>query len=156
MTDREHIEQLEEEVRQLRALLMPVFVPPPEWNLTKAEVDLLRLLATRPFVTPDIAATAIEIDRPTLGVLIYRLRKKVAEVEIKNDRGRGYYVEPWHKELILQKSSNWIKAHEIEIGDHVNMLRVFDLVVQVDTDRLEKLVRLVHYVKRILGPGGDE
>lgn len=147
---RERLEELEEEVRQLRELLLPVFIPPEEWELTPAEVDVLRLLATRSFVTKDIAAVAIDVDAKTLAVLISRLRRKVRGIEIKNQRDRGYFLEPWHKEAILQSSREWIRTHELEVADHENLVRVFEMISKVDADRLERVLRLVRYVQKFL------
>lgn len=152
MREKTRIEELEEEVRQLRKILMPGFIAPAEWKLTAQELGVVRLLVTRPYVTSEMVAIVLEIDKRVLMTVLSHIRKKVPkEIKIKNDRDRGWYMETWDKEAVLKYSAEWMSSHTIEnIYDHLNVLRVFEMVASVDVRKLVRLLGLVKYVQKTM------
>ena len=104
----EKIEELEGQVRQLKKLLVPVFITPIEWGLTRKQQALFSMLLTRDLVTRDMldaAAIAGASSTPNYGnVIIYQLRKKLKKfgVQVKNEWGRGWRLvdrKTWQKRL---------------------------------------------------------
>ncbi len=104
----EKIEELEGQVRQLKKLLVPVFITPIEWGLTRKQQALFSMLLTRDLVTRDMldaAAIAGASSTPNYGnVIIYQLRKKLKKfgVQVKNEWGRGWRLvdrKSWQKRL---------------------------------------------------------
>ncbi|WP_279110825.1 helix-turn-helix domain-containing protein [Bartonella apis] len=96
---REKIEELEEQVRQLKKLLVPVFVTPIEWGLTAQQQTLFCMLLTRDLVTRDMF-NAVAITRPSTknesnqccDMSVCQLRKKLKKygIHIKNEWGLGW------------------------------------------------------------------
>ena len=105
----EKIEELEEQVRQLKKLLVPVFITPIEWGLTRKQQALFSMLLTRDLVTRDMldaAAIAGASSTPNYGnVIIYQLRKKLKKfgIQVKSEWGVGW-------RLVDRK--NWQKRFE--------------------------------------------
>ena len=106
---RETIEELKEQVRQLKKLLVPIFVTPVEWCLTRKQQALFCMLLKREIVTRDMLDAA-EITgasiTPNYGnVILYQLRKKLKKfgVQVKNVWGVGW-------SLVDRK--NWQKRFE--------------------------------------------
>ena len=102
---RDRIDELEEEVRQLRRQLLPVIALPTAWGLTRKEAQLLRALRA---ASPNIVGRERALlalygfdDVPTDGVLntfLSRLRRRLAEsgvpVVIENRYGEGWRLSP--------------------------------------------------------------
>lgn len=105
----EKIEELEGQVRQLKKLLVPVFITPIEWGLTRKQQALFSMLLTRDLVTRDMldaAAIAGASSTPNYGnVIIYQLRKKLKKfgIQVKSEWGVGW-------RLVDRK--NWQKRFE--------------------------------------------
>lgn len=105
----EKIEELEEQVRQLKKLLVPPFVTPAEWRLTRKQQALFSMLLTRDIVTRDMldaaAITGTSITPNYGNVILYQLRKKLKKfgVQVKNVWGVGW-------SLVDRK--NWQKRFE--------------------------------------------
>lgn len=104
----EKIEELEGQVRQLKKLLVPVFITPIEWGLTRKQQALFSMLLTRDLVTRDMldaAAITGASSTPNYGnVIHYQLRKKLKKfgVQVKNEWGRGWRLvdrKSWQKRL---------------------------------------------------------
>lgn len=108
---REKIEELEEQVRQLKKLLVPVFVTPVEWRLTAQQQTLFCMLLTRDRVTRDMF-NAVAITRPSTknesnqccDMSVCQLRKKLKKygIHIKNEWGLGWRLvdrKCWEKRL---------------------------------------------------------
>lgn len=107
----EKIEELEEQVRQLKKLLVPIFVTPVEWCLTAQQQTLFCMLLTRDLVTRDMF-NAVAITRPSTknasnqcsDMAVYHLRKKLKKygIHIKNEWGLGWRLvdrKSWQKRL---------------------------------------------------------
>lgn len=105
------IEELEEQVRQLKKLLVPAFVTPVEWGLTAQQQTLFCLLLTRDRVTRDMF-NAVAITRPSTknesnqccDMSVCQLRKKLKKygIHIKNEWGAGWRLvdrKTWQKRL---------------------------------------------------------
>ena len=110
-SQREKIGELEEQVRQLKKLLVPVFVTPIEWGLTAQQQTLFCMLLKRDLVTRDMF-NAVAITRPSTknisnqccDMSIYHLRKKLKKygIQIKSEWGRGWRLvdrKNWQKRL---------------------------------------------------------
>ena len=104
----EKIEELEEQVRQLKKLLVPPFVTPAEWHLTRKQQALFCMLLNRDLVTRDMldaAAITGASSTPNYGnVILYQLRKKLKKygVHVKNEWGVGWRLvdrKNWQKRL---------------------------------------------------------
>ena len=104
----EKIEELEEQVRQLKKLLVPAFVTPVEWGLTRKQKALFCMLLTRDLVTRDMldaAAITGASSTPNYGnVLLYQLRKKLKKfgIQVKSEWGLGWRLvdrKSWQKRL---------------------------------------------------------
>ena len=111
----EKIEELEGQVRQLKKLLVPVFITPIEWGLTRKQQALFSMLLTRDLVTRDMldaAAIAGASSTPNYGnVIIYQLRKKLKKfgVQVKNEWGVGWRLvdrKTWQKRLTDAGANN--------------------------------------------------
>lgn len=105
---RETIEELKEQVRQLKKLLVPVFVTPIEWRLTRKQQALFCMLPTRELVTRDMLdaadITGASITPNHGNVVLYQLRKKLKKfgVQIKTEWGVGWRLvdrKSWQKRL---------------------------------------------------------
>ena len=108
---REKIGELEEQVRQLKKLLVPPFVTPVEWCLTGQEQTLFCMLLTRDRVTRDMF-NAVAITRPSTknaanqccDMAVCHLRKKLKKfgVQVKTEWGLGWRLvdrKSWQKRL---------------------------------------------------------
>ena len=108
---REKIEELEEQVRQLKKLLVPIFVTPVEWCLTAQQQTLFCMLLTRDLVTRDMF-NAVAITRPSTknasnqcsDMAVYHLRKKLKKygIQVKSEWGVGWRLvdrKSWQKRL---------------------------------------------------------
>ena len=111
----EKIEELEGQVRQLKKLLVPAFVTPIEWGLTRKQQALFSMLLTRDLVTRDMldaAAITGASSTPNYGnVILYQLRKKLKKfgVQVKNEWGRGWRLvdrKTWQKRLTDAGANN--------------------------------------------------
>lgn len=109
------IEELEEQVRQLKKLLVPPFVTPVEWGLTRKQQALFCMLLKRDLVTRDMldaaAITGTSITPNYGNVILYQLRKKLKKygIQIKNERGRGWRLvdrKTWQKRLTEAEANN--------------------------------------------------
>ena len=107
----EKIEELEEQVRQLKKLLVPIFVTPVEWCLTAQQQTLFCMLLTRDLVTRDMF-NAVAITRPSTknasnqcsDMAVYHLRKKLKKygIQVKSEWGVGWRLvdrKSWQKRL---------------------------------------------------------
>ena len=105
------IEELEEQVRQLKKLLVPIFVTPVEWCLTGQEQTLFCMFLKRDLVTRDMF-NAVAITRQSTknasnqccDMAVYHLRKKLKKygIHIKNEWGVGWRLvdrTSWQKRL---------------------------------------------------------
>lgn len=108
---REKIEELEEQVRQLKKLLVPIFVTPVEWCLTAQQQTLFCMFLKRDLVTRDMF-NEVAITRPSTknasnqccDMSVYHLRKKLKKygIYIKSEWGRGWRLvdrKSWQKRL---------------------------------------------------------
>lgn len=108
---RDTIDELKEQVRQLKKLLVPPFVTPVEWGLTAQQQTLFCMLLKRDLVTRDMF-NAVAITRPSTkntsnqcsDMAVYHLRKKLKKygIQIKNEWGRGWRLvdrKNWQKRL---------------------------------------------------------
>ena len=104
----EKIEELEDQVRQLKKLLVPPFVTPVEWCLTRKQQALFCMLLTRDLVTRDMldaaAITGASITPNYGNVILYQLRKKLKKfgVQVKTEWGLGWRLvdrKTWQKRL---------------------------------------------------------
>ena len=99
MTPADELDQLREENRQLRALLVDAQPTPKEWGLTRQEQWVYRCLAARAVATRDQiyqAASAGKVqDEQIVNVLVYRIRRKLKPhgIGITNHWGVGYSLE---------------------------------------------------------------
>lgn len=107
---RDRIDELEEEVRQLREVAFGQdLIPPLAWRLTPTEATLVRLLVRHPLVrweTFEAAMTAArwdwEAEPKILDVYVSKLRKKLGPfgVEIVTQWGRGWGLRPSAREQV--------------------------------------------------------
>lgn len=111
----EKIEELEEQVRQLKKLLVPVFITPIEWGLTRKQQALFCMLLTRDLVTRDMldaAAISGASSTPNYGnVILYQLRKKLKKygIQVKSEWGVGWRLvdrKNWQKRLTEAEANN--------------------------------------------------
>lgn len=90
---RDTIDELKEQVRQLKKLLVPPFVTPAEWGLTRKQQALFSMLLTRDIVTRDMldaaAITGTSITPNYGNVILYQLRKKLKKygIQVKSEWG---------------------------------------------------------------------
>lgn len=106
---RDRVDELEETVRQLRALASEAR-PLPQWvpYLTRREETMLRLFLARESVSIEAMETVIhDGDAKSynlLSVYVFKLRSKLAKfgVTIKTLHGRGYSLTPESKALFSQ------------------------------------------------------
>lgn len=105
---RDTIDELKEQVRQLKKVLVPPFVTPAEWGLTRKQQALFSMLLTRDIVTRDMldaaAITGSSITPNYGNVILYQLRKKLKKfgVHVKNEWGVGWRLvdrKSWQKRL---------------------------------------------------------
>lgn len=114
----EKIEELEEQVRQLKKLLVPIFVTPVEWCLTAQQQTLFCMLLTRDLVTRDMF-NAVAITRPSTknasnqcsDMAVYHLRKKLKKygIQVKSEWGVGWRLvdrKSWQKRLTEAEANN--------------------------------------------------
>ena len=111
----EKIEELEEQVRQLKKLLVPAFVTPIEWRLTRKQQALFCMFLKRDLVTRDMLDAAAITGRsitPNYGnVILYQLRKKLKKfgIQVKSEWGRGWRLvdrKTWQKRLTEAEANN--------------------------------------------------
>lgn len=109
------IEELEEQVRQLKKLLVPIFVTPVEWCLTRKQQALFCMLLKREIVTRDMLdaaeITGASITPNHSNVILYQLRKKLKKfgVQIKTEWGVGWRLvdrKSWQKRLTDAEANN--------------------------------------------------
>ncbi|WP_295894886.1 helix-turn-helix domain-containing protein [uncultured Bartonella sp.] len=107
-TQRDTILELEEQVRQLKKLLVPPFVTPAERHLTRKQKALFCMLLNRDLVTRDMLdaadITGASITPNHGNVILYQLRKKLKKFgfELKNEYGLGWRLvdrKKWQKRL---------------------------------------------------------
>ena len=105
---RDTIDELKEQVCQLKKLLVPPFVTPAEWRLTRKQQALFCMLLTRDLVTKDMLyaaeITGKSISPKYCDVILYLLRKKLKKFgfEFKNEYGVGWRLvdrKSWQKRL---------------------------------------------------------
>ena len=105
---RDTIDELKEQVCQLKKLLVPPFVTPIEWRLTRKQQALFCMFLKRDLVTRDMldaAAITGASSTPNYGnVILYQLRKKLKKfgVQVKNEWGVGWRLvdrKNWQKRL---------------------------------------------------------
>ena len=105
---REKIGELEEQVRQLKKLLVPIFVTPVEWGLTRKQQALFCMLLKREIVTRDMLdatdITGTSITPNYVNVILYQLRKKLKKfgIQVKSEWGVGWRLvdrKSWQKRL---------------------------------------------------------
>lgn len=105
---REKIGELEEQVRQLKKVLVPVFVTPVEWGLTRKQQALFCMLLKREIVTRDMLdaaeITGASITPNHSNVILYQLRKKLKKfgIQVKTEWGVGWRLvdrKNWQKRL---------------------------------------------------------
>lgn len=104
---REKIGELEEQVRQLKKLLVPAFVTPAEWGLNRQEQSLFCMFLRREIVTRDMFDAAITTTSNTpryCDIILCNLRKKLKKFgfEFKNQWGVGWRLvdrKSWQKRL---------------------------------------------------------
>jgi len=107
-TQRDTILEREEQVRQLKKLLVPAFVTPIEWRLTRKQQALFCMFLKRDLVTRDMldaaAITGASISPNYGNVILYQLRKKLKKygIHIKSEWGVGWRLvdrKTWQKRL---------------------------------------------------------
>lgn len=94
-------ERLQEQVRRLQEMLVPPFVIPENWGLTKTQKRTLAILLSENFITKSRLFTGLYGDRldppgeETMGALLCFLRKKLAPlgIVITTIWGEGYRLE---------------------------------------------------------------
>lgn len=105
---REKIGELEEQVRQLKKVLVPVFITPVEWGLTRKQQALFCMLLKREIVTRDMLdaaeITGASITPNHSNVILYQLRKKLKKfgIQVKTEWGVGWRLvdrKNWQKRL---------------------------------------------------------
>lgn len=107
---REQIEDMKEELLQLRALAFGTrFMPHPDWSLTRSESAVLQLLIARNVITLDGFEAAMRAQRwdwdageKLLHVMVCNMRKKLCAfgIEITTLWGIGYSLQPAVKALV--------------------------------------------------------
>lgn len=96
---RERIAELEEENRQLKEALKPTLAWPSDIHNAPERIVLSMLLARSPNIVAHdrLMAHAFDVDQAEQNIraVVWRLRKKLAplDIEIKNARGEGYYLD---------------------------------------------------------------
>ncbi|QHJ78597.1 MAG: hypothetical protein [Caudoviricetes sp.] len=108
---RDTIDELKEQVCQLKKLLVPPFVTPVEWCLTGQEQTLFCMFLKRDLVTRDMF-NAVAITRQSTknaanqccDMAVCHLRKKLKKygIHIKNEFGLGWRLvdrKNWQKRL---------------------------------------------------------
>ncbi|QHJ78506.1 MAG: hypothetical protein [Bacteriophage sp.] len=112
---REKIDELEEQVRQLKKLLVPAFVTPIEWHLTRKQQALFCMFLKRDLVTRDMldaaAITGASITPNYGNVILYQLRKKLKKygIQVKSEWGVGWRLvdrKCWEKRLTEAEANN--------------------------------------------------
>ena len=105
---RDTIDELKEQVCQLKKLLVPPFVTPIEWCLTRKQQALFCMLLTRELVTRDMLdaadITGASITPNHGNVVLYQLRKKLKKfgIQVKTEWGLGWRLvdrKSWQKRL---------------------------------------------------------
>lgn len=94
-------ERLQEQVRRLQEMLVPPFVIPENWGLTKTQKRTLAILLSTNFITKERLFAGLYGDRldppdkEAVGALVCLLRRKLAPfgIVIKNIWGEGYCLE---------------------------------------------------------------
>lgn len=94
-------ERLQEQVRRLQEMLVPPFVIPENWGLTKTQKRTLSILLSANFVSKERLFASLYGDRldspgqETVGALVCLLRKKLAPfgIVITTIWGEGYRLE---------------------------------------------------------------
>lgn len=148
------IEELEEELRQVKELLLPPFVPPHEWRLTSGEIGVLRLLVSRAYLTTEMAKILLDMSREHLGTVLTKMRIKLKplDVEIQNDRDRGWYLDRETKEKILRLCKEWLDSHTIaNLFDMVEATKLlYQLARSEKANELNHLNDVLRYIRRTL------
>lgn len=104
---RQQVEERDETILQLREKLIGAFKL-PDWvpGLSPHEEALLRLLVSRERVSNDMMAIAINADADTVynmvRIYVRKLRVKLGPlgVQIVNEWGRGYHLDPASRERL--------------------------------------------------------
>lgn len=100
MTVADQIEELREQVRQLRAALGVARRWPDDWRLTRSETVMLGVLVARDMATKNTLVVALGLDRAErpsdklVEVHLSRLRRKVKArgIHIRNRVGTGWFL----------------------------------------------------------------
>lgn len=109
------IEELKEQVRQLQKVLVPPFVTPVEWGLTRKQKALFCMLLKREIVTRDMLdaaeITGVSITPNHGNVILYQLRKKLKKfgAQVKTEWGVGWRLvdrKNWQKRLAEADANN--------------------------------------------------
>jgi hypothetical protein len=100
-TLRDRIAELEEENRQLRALVRSETTPvPTEWRLTRTEAAIARLMIANPVVRLERVVQAVWGEKPqgapltvanNVSVYLWRIKRKVPEFQAL----RSHYGQGW-------------------------------------------------------------
>ena len=94
-------ERQQEQIRQLQEILIPPFVIPENWGLTKTQKRLLSILLSTNFITKERLFAGLYGDRldppdkEAVGALVCLLRRKLAPfgIVITNIWGEEYSLE---------------------------------------------------------------
>jgi len=118
---RDRIDELEEEVRQCRDLLVPAEILPFDWGLEPAQNRLVIALAKAPngYLTHEQIYRAVSMYstestvRAIVGIQIHRARKKLAsrQITINTRWGTGYEMPQASRDII--KAAIRFAAREI-------------------------------------------
>lgn len=107
--DRIRIEELEEEVRRLRAELVPEIYLPRSWKLTRGQKIILASLYSAPDGFRKLSSLSVAMencgrsgsgDNVKVHICLLRPVLKLYGVEIKSERARGYYLPLASREII--------------------------------------------------------
>lgn len=104
-SQRVRIEELEEELRQTKESLAPMFRFPPRWNLTVAQQRMLSAFCKNGALSREQLLTVMESKartREVVDVQISLLRRKLESLGVKiiNIYGVGYEITPDSKAFI--------------------------------------------------------
>jgi len=109
------LEELREEVRQLKELLAPAIWTPREWQLTTSEATLFAHLCSRSIATKESATAAMfgmadyDRDPKSVDVWIHKLRSKLKPfgLDIETVWGRGWeLINRLHWRTVLEKEGH--------------------------------------------------
>ena len=119
-TLRDENEELREQVRQMKAALVPPFLYPAEWRLTAAETIILSVLLARPIAPRRAIVTALRTrpigrggqvrpddadSMPSIDTLIWKLRQKLNPLgcQIEAVYGVGWRLDQDGRQKLQEK-----------------------------------------------------